>query len=31
MIGFGFLTFETDEAVDSVCSEHYVVISNKKV
>ena len=29
--GFGFLTFETDEAVDSVCSEHYVVISNKKV
>lgn len=29
--GFGFLTFETEDAVDSVCSEHYVVISNKKV
>ncbi|VDI12708.1 RNA-binding protein Musashi [Mytilus galloprovincialis] len=29
--GFGFLTFESEDSVDAVCSEHYVVISNKKV
>ena len=30
-IGFGFLTLETDEAVDQLCRERYVNIGGKKV
>ena len=30
-IGFGFLTFESEEAVDRCCSEHYVSINGKQV
>lgn len=29
--GFGFLSFENDDAVNNVVSEHYVTINGKKV
>lgn len=31
LVGFGFVTFEADEAVDEVCSIQYHDIRNKKV
>lgn len=31
LAGFGFVTFESDEAVDEVCSIQYHDIRNKKV
>lgn len=31
VIGFGFLSFESDDAVNNVVSEHYVTINGKKV
>ena len=30
-LGFGFLTFETEESVDQVCQLHYVILDGKKV
>lgn len=30
-LGFGFLSFENDEAVNKVVAEHYVTINGKKV
>ena len=30
-IGFGFVTFDSDEAVDRATSEQYMSIQNKKV
>ena len=30
-IGFGFLTFENEDAVNKVCREHYVTFNGKKV
>ena len=29
--GFGFVTFETEEGVEKVCSEHFIYISGKQV
>lgn len=31
ILGFGFLTFESEDSVDQVCSEHFVQIGGKKV
>lgn len=30
-IGFGFLTFESEDAVDQVCAEHFININGKQV
>ena len=30
-VGFGFLTFESEEGVDRVCNEHYIFINGKQV
>lgn len=31
LLGFGFLTFESEEAVNNLVAEHYVTINGKKV
>lgn len=30
-LGFGFLTFESDDAVNAVCREHFINFNGKKV
>ena len=30
-LGFGFLTFETEQCVDNVCGEHFIYINGKQV
>lgn len=30
-LGFGFLTFESEESVEAVCKDRYVDVSNKQV
>ncbi len=30
-LGFGFLSFESEESVDSVCQQQYVEVAGKKV